>query len=125
MTHVIAQLQSVPADALKDFALIIAGLVAIAVGIKQLIVRKPSIDAEFATKSDLAVTDRKIDKLRDDIHEQFTGEGLRSLRSAAELHEKINQVSQDVSFIRGGMDARDKQLGDLTKQLTQLLERTR
>ena len=71
---------------------------------KGLFVRKPSIDAEFATKKDVQRTDAKIAELRADVDEKFESLQIERQRNIGELHDKINGVAGDVAFIRGRME---------------------
>lgn len=84
----------------------LAALLAIAALAKGLFIRKPSIDAEFATKKDVRATDDKIDALRTDVDERFESLQIERQRNLGELHEKINDVAGDVAFIRGRMEGK-------------------
>ncbi len=85
-----------------------AALLSIAALAKGLFVRKPSIDAEFATKKDVRATDLKITELRADVDEKFESLQIDRQRNLGELHEKINGVAGDVAFIRGRMEGKTK-----------------
>jgi len=119
----LGQLQSVPAEAIKDFALIVVGLVGAAVGIKTLFFRKPSIDAEFVSKHEFTDFMKEIredvGELRDEMHlrEQRFLSAVHSMKDevlaagssrgrqiyetinamSADLHNKINQVNDTVA----------------------------
>ena len=98
MTPLFAQLNDVAPSALRDWLMILAGLLGIAVLIKQLFPpRKPSIEAEFATKHD-------VKELREDVDTRFEDLRIERERNIGELHEKINGVAGDVAFIRGRME---------------------
>lgn len=104
MNSLLAQLTSVSSDSVRDGLLILGGLLGLAALVKQLFVRKPPIEAEFATKRDLKETDEKIDALRVDMNERFGEMDVKRERTLAELHEKVNGVAQDVAFIRGKLE---------------------
>lgn len=95
---ILAQLSDVSAGALRDWLMILAGLLGIAVLVKQLFPRRvPPIEAEFATKGD-------VKELREDVDTRFEDLRVERERNISELHEKINGVANDVCFIRGQME---------------------
>ena len=94
----LAQLNDVPSGALRDWLMILAGLLGIGVLIKQLFPRRtPPFEAEFATKCD-------VKDLREDVDQRFEDLRIERERNISDLHEKINGVANDVSFIRGQME---------------------
>lgn len=103
----LSQISDVNPGALRDWLVILAGLLGIAVLVKQLFPKRtPPLEAEFATKKDVKETDRKIDSLRKDVDDRFEGLQIERARNLGELHEKINGVAGDVAFIRGKMEGK-------------------
>ncbi len=102
----LAQLQDASPNAIKDWLIVLGGVMGIALLAKQLFMRNPSIEAEFATKKDVRETDRKIAELRADVDEKFESLQIDRQRTLSELHEKINDVRDDVAFIRGKMEGK-------------------
>lgn len=101
-----AQLDAASPNAIKDWLIVLGGVMGIALLAKQLFMRSPSIEAEFATKKDVRETDRKIVELRADVDEKFESLQIERQRNLGELHEKINDVAADVAFIRGRMEGK-------------------
>ena len=93
----------------------LASALAIANSIKNLFFRKPSIDAEFATKVEVAGVRGEVRKVetdladfRDDVDGKLDQARVEHTRDIASLHEKINGIATGVSYIRGKMDEEQK-----------------
>lgn len=84
--------------------IIAAGLVTF----NKLFVRKPSIDAEFATKAELRELekdmDARFDKLDTSLDTKLAVLDAKRSRQVAQLHEDIRSVDAKVERILGRLD---------------------
>lgn len=80
--------------------------------LKVLFVRKPSMDAEFATKTEISEMEDKIDS-----------NNIAQVREQGVLHEKINAVAIDTAFIRGNLEGRSAERAELVDALREAMKK--
>lgn len=74
---------------LGALVILVAAAVSIAVGLKKLIGRQPPIEAEFATRKELAEHMRECAEKRDDLKRELK-------RDVEKVDAKISEISQDI-----------------------------
>jgi len=70
-----------------------------AVNLRELFVRKPSIEAEFATKAEVAAVEADVDKLRDDLGAMERRISTEASRRASTLHQRMDDMDKDISNV--------------------------
>jgi hypothetical protein len=85
-----AQVPEASPKQIGDWLVCLAAVLVITKLAKDLFVRKPSVEAEFARKEDLAKLAERFDDLQ-----------MERQRNLGELHEKINTVDRRLASIQG------------------------
>ena len=100
------------------------------IGHKQLILREdsrfvketnPPAVEKFATKDEVKTVDGKVDKLREDMANEFRIARDASALSRQKLYEKINGIGENVAAIKERNDLQSAQITNIDRKVDRLL----
>ncbi len=97
----LAQIPAPSPGSIESWLWAFAALCAVAVLFKTLFVRKPPIEAEFATKADLAALKTELQSLRSDFDARLDANNKSGEARASGIHKRINDVFSAVDEMRG------------------------